>query len=153
MMSIRLVQLPNGKYRMEPFEEPITARMENVRDMTDVIDLAPISHSPSRSMRYLNRYTIGIAVMALVVIGWNIMPRALSAEAIAKQAYELRMQARRSHCQTMVERMSACYAQGDSTACKQAGESAAWFLKEYGETHEFACSTADRPFGAGVSLR
>ncbi len=86
-----------------------------------------------------------IAVLAgLTVVHVESAP----ADDLLKQAYELRMQARRQHCISIGVKIALAYA-GDKEARNEVPKSAVWFLNEYGQTHEVACLADDLPFGVG----
>jgi len=72
-----------------------------------------------------------------------------TADDLARQARELRIQAMKGHCSIIGQKIAQCYA-GDRKVCDSMQESLAWFTSEYGQTPELACQSEDPlTFGDG----
>lgn len=160
--SLNLVRQPNGNFRLEPFEEDITAREGNVRHMSDedvqtlVKTLSPKSpKSPSPEHMKINltkrgkKIAAGIALFAfLLLFGVFSINRPVSAEESLRQAQELRLKARRGHCEEIGKKMATCYS-GNLEMCKTLQNSISWFTDEYNEMPEIACTTVPDPLVFG----
>ena len=99
---------------------------------------------------FTKKNIIGMSVIAsvlFVTLGLRA-GAAPSADDLLRQAYEKRIEARREHCKTIADKIVKAYS-GDATARAEVPKSAAWFLNEYGQTHDVACLADDLPFGVG----
>jgi hypothetical protein len=61
------------------------------------------------------------------------------------KAKEMYIEAIKGHCETIGERINACYA-GDENQCEQMYKSIQWFVSEYKETPEMTCPDPERSF-------
>ena len=87
-------------------------------------------------------------IIAVLLLSALLQSPEVSADELNRQAYELRMKAKRGHCTTIGTKLAACYA-GDLSACEGKINSETWFTNEYRETPEVSCASPDRPFGQG----
>lgn len=98
-----------------------------------------------------NKYTIGatfLACLLTLLVGYSFVGPKASAEELLRKAQELRLKARRGHCDEIGKKVGQCYA-GDMETCKTMQTSISWFTGEYGETPEVACTTVPDPLTFG----
>ncbi len=102
-------------------------------------------------MRLSAKNIIGTSIIVLVgLFAFSAMhaSSASSADQLLREAYEKRTEARRAHCVSIGVKIALAYT-GDKEAQEKIPESSAWFLNEYGQTHDVACLAEDLPFGVG----
>jgi hypothetical protein len=93
------------------------------------------------------KIAVAIAIVVIVSAAGCSIKTAKSADELNREAYELRMEAMKKSCSTIGEKIEKCY-NGNKGTCEALQESIAWFMGEYGEAPDFACTT-DHPFVSG----